>query len=352
MSVSQVSLSSVENNSLSEVFDLSQPHSTSSALKLTSTALIASPERLNSVIQTVLSSEDIGSRNSKNQIQIVVFPEIKLSTLIDLCKHSGLALTSIDQMVTRSNKTSLRFGVTCNDINESRKLIASFNEAENIESALIHQSPKLSEPGLLVMDMDSTAIKIECIDEIAKLAGTGEEVAKVTAKAMQGKLDFKQSLYQRVATLKGANEAVLQEVLDDLPLMEGLESLITELKANNWRLAIASGGFTYFADHLKETLGLDAAYSNQLEIIDGKLTGKVLGEIVDANKKASVLNALAEQYAINSSQTVAIGDGANDLVMMSHAQLGVACHGKAIVKQTASTSVNKAPLDTLLHWLA
>ena len=206
---------------------------------------------------------------------------------------------------------------------------------------------RLSQPGLLVMDMDSTAIKIECIDEIAKLAGTGEVVSAITASAMRGELDFEQSLRKRVGTLKDAPERILQIVRENLPLMDGFEEMVCMLKQHHWKLAIASGGFDYFADYLKERYQLDFAAANQLEIIDGKLTGNVLGKVVDAQYKANTLAQLKLQYGISEQQTVAIGDGANDLLMIHDAALGVALHAKPKVQEQAKFVINFADLTAL-----
>lgn len=206
---------------------------------------------------------------------------------------------------------------------------------------------RLSQPGLLVMDMDSTAIKIECIDEIAKLAGAGEVVSAITASAMRGELDFEQSLRKRVGTLKDAPERILQIVRENLPLMDGFEEMVCVLKQHHWKLAIASGGFDYFADYLKERYQLDFAAANQLEIIDGKLTGNVLGKVVDAQYKANTLAQLKSQYAISEQQTVAIGDGANDLLMIHDAALGVALHAKPKVQEQAKFVINFADLTAL-----
>ncbi|WP_301099717.1 phosphoserine phosphatase SerB [Otariodibacter sp.] len=207
--------------------------------------------------------------------------------------------------------------------------------------------PDLTQTGLLVMDMDSTAIKIECIDEIAKLAGTGEKVSDITARAMRGELDFEQSLRERVGTLKNAPESILQKVRDNLPLMEGFEQLISILKQYNWKIAIASGGFDYFADYLKQKYGLDEAVSNKLEISSGKLTGNVLGRVVDAQYKSDTLLRLGKDFNIPKSQWVAIGDGANDLLMLNSASLGVAIHAKPKVQEQAKFKINFGDLSAL-----
>lgn len=217
-----------------------------------------------------------------------------------------------------------------------------------LDYASLNEVPDLSAPGLVVFDMDSTAIQIECIDEIAKLAGVGEEVAEVTERAMQGELDFEQSLRQRVGKLKGADEAILEQVRSQLPFMPDFEALIATFKALGWKTAIASGGFTYFSDFIKDKVGLDFAQSNQLEIVDGKLTGEVLGDVVSAQTKADILVELAEEYDIEQHNTVAVGDGANDLVMMAAAGLGVAYHAKLKVEEQAQTAVRFAGLGGVL----
>ena len=205
-----------------------------------------------------------------------------------------------------------------------------------LDIAPLNFHASLKQAGLLVMDMDSTAIQIECIDEIAKLAGTGDMVSAITERAMRGELDFSQSLRQRVATLKDAPEGILQEVKQHLPLMPGLVETVKELKNHGWKVAIASGGFTYFAEVLQQKLGLDFIAANQFEIIDGKLTGNVQGAIVDA------------QFNIATENTVAIGDGANDLAMMQVADVGVAYHAKPKVQQLAQVIVNFTDLTALL----
>ncbi len=221
-------------------------------------------------------------------------------------------------------------------------------QALKVDYASLNGVPDLSQPGVIVFDMDSTVIEMECIDEIAKLAGVGEQVSEVTERAMQGELDFEQSLRQRVATLQGADEQILETVRSTLPFMPDLRELIASLKQFGWKTAIASGGFTYFSDYLKQELNLDYARSNKLEIIEGKLTGKVLGEVVSAQTKADILQQLAMEHNIDIQNTVAVGDGANDLEMMDVAGLGVAYHAKPKVEQQAQVSIRHAGLGGVL----
>ncbi|EMB4323390.1 phosphoserine phosphatase [Pluralibacter gergoviae] len=213
-----------------------------------------------------------------------------------------------------------------------------------LDVAPLGKIPHLRTPGLLVMDMDSTAIQIECIDEIARLAGTGEMVAEVTERAMRGELDFTASLRQRVGTLEGADAQILGQVRDALPLMPGLVQLVLKLETLGWKVAIASGGFTFFADYLRDKLRLTAAVANELEIIDGRLTGQVIGDIVDANYKAMTLQRLADEHQIPGAQTVAIGDGANDLPMIKAAGLGIAYHAKPKVNEQTEVTIRHADL--------
>lgn len=227
------------------------------------------------------------------------------------------------------------------------KKAKSISLSLGIDVAPIDNLPTLHSPGLLVMDMDSTAIGIECIDELAKLQDVGEQVATVTELAMRGELDFATSLRKRVATLTGAPQDILEQVKKTLPLTPGLTCLVKELHKKNWHVAIVSGGFTYFADHLKQKLKLVAAHANELEIKKGQLTGKVIGQIVDAKYKARMLQQLAASLDIPIEQTVAIGDGANDLMMIRIAGLGVAYHGKPKVVEKAKISINYADLTGL-----
>ncbi|BBN82644.1 phosphoserine phosphatase [Pseudoalteromonas sp. A25] len=221
----------------------------------------------------------------------------------------------------------------------------------HLQAAILVDPPTTAKPGLLVMDMDSTAIKIECIDEIARLANVYDEVAQVTAQAMAGQLAFSESLYQRVSKLEGVELSLIQQLKENLPLMEGVQTLCAHLKQHNWHLAIASGGFTWFAESLLEPLQLDGYYANELEIADERLTGKVLGEVVDAQKKAQIVATLTEELELDKQQTVAMGDGANDLIMMAQAGLGIAVHGKPKVVEQADAAICEGSLLQVLYLL-
>lgn len=228
------------------------------------------------------------------------------------------------------------------------KLAQDVAEQFSLDVAPINNLPSLQAPGLLVMDMDSTAIQIECIDEIAKLYGVGEQVEKITEEAMQGGLDFSHSLDARVTQLKGADISILNQIKSSLPIMPGFEFLINELHKYNWNIAIVSGGFTFFAEHLKQTYNLHSIYANELGINkQQKLTGRLTGNVVDARYKAEVLRNLSRELEIPKVQTVSIGDGANDLMMIKIAGLGVSYHGKAKVQKKAKARINYADLTGL-----
>ena len=202
---------------------------------------------------------------------------------------------------------------------------------------------------LVVFDMDSTLIQGEAIDELADVAGIGDQVAQITEAGMQGKIDFKESLTQRVALLNGLEENVLSFVAQNLVLTEGADRLIRKLKQLGYKIGIISGGFEYFGKYLQKKLGLDYVFTNCLEIADGKLTGKIKGDIIDGQKKAEILTTIAQVENISLQQTVAVGDGANDLPMISIAGLGVAFNAKSIVKENAQRSISSVGLDGLLY---
>lgn len=204
---------------------------------------------------------------------------------------------------------------------------------------------------LVCFDMDSTLIQVEVIDELAKAAGVGEQVAAITESAMRGEIDFSESFRQRMALLEGMDESVLQEIAESLPITEGAARLISHLRHFGYKVAILSGGFTYFANYLKEKLGIDYVYANQLDFENGKLTGKVKGDIVDGKMKAKLLVKLAEEEGISTEQVIAVGDGANDLPMLAIAGLGIAFHAKPIVKEQAQHSIANLGLDAILYLL-
>ena len=230
--------------------------------------------------------------------------------------------------------------------------IKQFCAEQKIDCALVPNSQKLNQFGLCVMDMDSTLISIECIDEIADMMNIKPQVAEITEAAMRGELDFAASLKKRVALLKGLPESALHQVIEQrLKLNPGAQEWIAACKENNIKTMVVSGGFTFFADHVKAILGLDFAVSNTLEIVDGKLTGNILGEIVDAQRKADELVKLRDQLGLKENQTIAIGDGANDLKMMAAAGIGVAYHAKPVVQAQATYALNFVGLDGVKHLL-
>jgi phosphoserine phosphatase len=228
--------------------------------------------------------------------------------------------------------------------------IAGFCFEQQIDCAFVPDSLALSDFGLVVMDMDSTLISIECIDEIADMQGLKPEVAAITEEAMRGEIDFAESLRRRVQLLKGLDENALRRVYDErLQLNPGAELMLAELKKNGIKTLLVSGGFLFFTERLKPRLGLDYTHANTLEIIAGKLTGRVLGEILDAQGKAEWLVKIREQLGLKPEQVIAMGDGANDLKMMAVAGVSIAYHAKPIVRAQASYAFNFVGLDGLVR---
>ncbi len=205
---------------------------------------------------------------------------------------------------------------------------------------------------LICFDMDSTLIQTECIDELAQRAGVGDQVKAITARAMRGEIDFKESFKERVALLKGLDVSVMKEIAEQLPITEGTDRLMSVLKTCGYKIAILSGGFTYFGEYLQRKYGIDYVYANELEIDEnGKLTGNYVGEIVDGHRKAELLKLIAQVEKVNLAQTIAVGDGANDLPMISEAGLGIAFHAKPRVVANARQSINTMGIDGILYFL-
>jgi phosphoserine phosphatase len=227
--------------------------------------------------------------------------------------------------------------------------VASYCWEQQLDYGYIRPSQKLADFGLVVMDMDSTLITIECIDEIADMYHLKPQVSAITEAAMRGEIDFAESLRRRVALLEGLEESALQRVYDErLQLSPGAEIMLAKLKQHDIKTLLVSGGFVFFTERLKARLGLDFAHANTLEIVNGKLTGQVLGEILDAKGKADMLVRTRDALALNGKQVIAMGDGANDLKMMSQASVSIAYHAKPVVRSQASYALNFVGLDGLL----
>jgi len=238
--------------------------------------------------------------------------------------------------------------VTYNDEVKSQIDLAAW--AANLDYAFIERRRSLADFKLVAMDMDSTLITIECIDEIADMQGLKPQVAEITEAAMRGQIEFKESLTRRVALLEGLDASALQRVYDErLQLSPGAETMLKGVQAAGMKTLLVSGGFTFFTDRMKERLGLDYSHSNELEIVNGKLTGRVIGDIVDGEEKKRTVERVCNELGISPEQTIVMGDGANDLKMMSIAGLSVAFRAKPIVRSQADVGFNFVGLDGLLN---
>ncbi|WP_269533162.1 phosphoserine phosphatase SerB [Chitinimonas sp. BJYL2] len=229
--------------------------------------------------------------------------------------------------------------------------VATFCDEAAYDYALLPANATLADIGLVVMDMDSTLITIECIDEIADMQGIKPQVAAITARSMRGELDFRQSLTERVALLAGLPVTALDAVYTErLKLMQGAETMLRVLHGVGVRSLLISGGFTFFTERLQTRLNLSHTIANELEVIDGKLTGRVLGDIVDAQRKADELVRMRDELGLRADQVIAMGDGANDLLMLAAAGYGIACHAKPVVQAQARFAINHTGLDAALAY--
>ena len=286
---------------------------------------------------------------------------VQLAAVTKIMSDQNLNIDSIIRLTGRISvveqeeypRSCVQLSVT-GDIVDKTLMTASFMEiSRTLDVDISFQEDNIYRRNrrLVCFDMDSTLIQTEVIDELADLAGVGEQVRAITESAMNGEIDFSESFKKRMALLEGLSEDVLQNVAKNLPITKGAHRLMKALKYYGFKTAILSGGFTYFGEYLQKELGIDYVHANQLEIVNGKLTGKYLGEIVDGQKKAEYLQAIADKEGIHINQTIAVGDGANDLPMLNLAGLGIAFHAKPTVKENAATSISSLGLDGVLYLL-
>ena len=253
----------------------------------------------------------------------------------------------------RTPKASVEFSVRGNpkDREQMQRYFMQLSSDLEVDISFQEESMFRRMRRLICFDMDSTLIETEVIDELAERAGVGEQVRAITEAAMRGEIDFSESFRQRCSLLKGLDVSVMQEIAENLPITEGVDRLMRILKKVGFKIAILSGGFSYFGNYLKQKYNIDYVYANDLEVIDGKLTGRHVGDIVDGKRKAELLRLIAQVENVDLRQTVAVGDGANDLPMISIAGLGIAFHAKPKVKANAKQSISTIGLDGILYFL-
>jgi phosphoserine phosphatase len=284
-----------------------------------------------------------------------------IAGVTDIVSRYELNIDRIDRLsgrvplegVTQQSKACVELSVRGNliDASDFRRELLHLASEMDIDIAYQEDNMFRRTRRLVAFDMDSTLIEAEVIDELAKAAGVGEQVAEITERAMRGEIDFTESFKARVALLKGLDESVLEGIADSLRITEGAEKLVSTLKQLGYKTAILSGGFSYFGHYLQKKLGIDYVYANELVIRDGHVTGEVQGIVVDGQRKAELLREIAQREGLNLEQVIAVGDGANDLPMLSIAGLGIAFRAKPIVRENAKQSISTLGLDGILYLL-
>lgn len=286
----------------------------------------------------------------------------QIAAVTSIIADQNLNIDSIQRLTGRvpleetaelRTKSCVEFSVRGNprDVSEMQSLFMKLSGSEDFDISLQEDTMYRRCRRLVCFDMDSTLIETEVIDELAMRAGVGDKVKAITERAMRGEIDFDESFRERVSLLKGLDESVMRDIAEHLPVTEGVGRMMEVLKRAGFKTAILSGGFTYFGNYLKQKFGIDYVYANELEIVDGKLTGRYVGEIVNGRRKAELLRLLAQVENIDIAQTIAVGDGANDLPMLATAGLGIAFHAKPKVKATAGQSISTIGLDGVLYFI-
>ena len=354
----QVEVVDIEQASLQDFLGLSflldmssAAHSKDSVLK----DLLFEASRMHLTLNFRLFSEkEVKARNNKNLFVLTYFGDTRALAEISNILGEENANIELITNLTRDCASCVELTISVNGVQSLGRLkerVLGKSHELNIDLALQKMEAYRKSKRLVFFDMDSTLVDMEIIDEMARRAGVFKEVARITEKARRGDLDFEEALIQRVALLKGLKTEELEEIRQEMRLSEGAEDLVGTLKRLGYKLGVVSGGFHYFTDFLKERLGLDFAFANRLEVKNGALTGRVLGEILGNTEKARIVNQVAEQEGVLLDQTVAIGDGANDILMLGQAGLGIAYNAKEKVERMANMSLRRSRLKNILYIL-
>ncbi|MDE5978493.1 MAG: phosphoserine phosphatase SerB, partial [Muribaculaceae bacterium] len=300
------------------------------------------------------------SRQGKNRWIITILGRqltaSNIALVSEVIVEQGLNIDAIQRLTGRqplvegslpAAKACIEFSVRGTPVNRSemQSRFIEISSREGFDISMQEDTMYRRCRRLICFDMDSTLIQTECIDQLAEKAGVGDKVRDITERAMRGEIDFRESFTERVALLKGLDVSVMEGIAESLPITEGVDRMMQVLKRAGFKTAILSGGFTFFGEYLKRRFGFDYVYANELEVEDGKLTGRYVGDIVDGKRKAELLRLIAQVENVNIAQTIAVGDGANDLPMLSAAGLGIAFHAKPKVKESAAQSISPRGID-------